>query len=99
MGRNPHCVTLPKQEEEARTLTLLDDHSRAVLGLLQKVPAPVPVINPRAPQLGPLHRFASDLTNRPAKVCPFSPTFATSLAAHAGCWYCRYVLFSQLYWM
>ena len=53
------------QKEEAKTLTLLDDESRAVLGLLQRgaasaaVPPPVQPLRPS---------YQSDMTNRPSKV-------------------------------
>ncbi len=54
------------QKEEDNIVTLLDDESRAVLGLLQRgsssAVAPPPVL-PLRPS------YQSDLTNRPAKVC------------------------------
>lgn len=53
--------------EEAKTITLLDDESRAVLGLLQRAAPSVPPAKPRHAAGAP-HRFASDLTNRPHKV-------------------------------
>ena len=78
-------------------MTLLDDHSRAVLGLLQKRPQPNPVPKPRGAALGALHRFASDLTNRPAKVrlqeSPRVP--CTTLAIKDMCIGCLHATFAD----
>ena len=58
------CV-VAVQKEEDNIVTLLDDESRAVLGLLQRgaasagVPPPVLQLRPN---------YSSELTNRPAKV-------------------------------
>ncbi len=56
------------QKEEENIVTLLDDESRAVLGLLHRGAAAASASAPHNP--APLSRtkFASDLTNRPAKV-------------------------------
>lgn len=56
------------QKEEENIVTLLDDESRAVLGLLHRGAAAASASAPHHP--APLSRtkFASDLTNRPAKV-------------------------------
>ena len=60
------------QKEEDNIVTLLDDESRAVLGLLQRGAAPAvapPPVLPLRPS------YQSDLTNRPAKVIkPLVPT-------------------------
>ena len=62
------------QREEAKTLTLLDDESRAVLGLLRQAESEP---QQRLPRATPSHRhrtpLASDLTNRLTKVVDLNP--------------------------
>lgn len=81
------------QKEEAREVVLLDDDSRAVLGLLQRASATTAAATLAAkPSAGQLPRpnFAHDLTNRPVKVrttlCPvpsgFNNAFAFLVADH-----------------
>ena len=58
------------QKEEAKTMTLLDDDSRAVLGLLRSA---APELQQPLQRNAASHRhrapLASDITNRPPKVC------------------------------
>lgn len=61
---------LALQKEEAKTMTLLDDDSRAVLGLLRRaVPEPQQPLQRAAASHGHRAPLASDITNRPPKVC------------------------------
>ena len=61
---------LALQKEEAKTLTLLDDDSRAVLGLLRHA-APEPKQPLQRTAHGHRAPLASDIKNRPHKVrCP-----------------------------
>ena len=68
------------QKEEAKTLTLLDDESRAVLGLLRQAESEP---QQRLPRTTPSHRhrapLAADLTNRLSKVLSLTPAMRVPL--------------------
>ena len=70
------------QKEEAKTLTLLDDESRAVLGLLRQAESepqqPLPRTTPSHRHRAPL---ASDLTNRLSKVLNLTPVICAPTEA------------------